>query len=146
MYLDYWQLERKPFEPNIAEGFFYPSESHRGAILKLRYAIENGRAAAVVAGPSGVGKTLLVETLIDSLPETQSANKVSPVVQVVYPQMSSRELLAYLAERLAPSEEPSYTTPSVDQSWLRIENALSTAAERGEQPLVVVEEAHMLED
>ena len=141
MYTDYWQLDRKPFEPSTAGGFFYASESHRGALLKLRYAIENGRGAAVVAGPSGCGKTLLVEKLIEQLPAS-----ATPVVQVVYPQMSSRELLAYLVARLAPTVEMTSTTPSVDQSWFRLETLLAEANERGERPLIVMDEAQLLED
>lgn len=141
MYLDHWQLETKPFEPCASGGFYFASESHQGALLKLRYAVENGRGAALVAGPSGVGKTLLVHKLLEQLPETSR-----PVVQVVYPQMPSRELLAYLAARLAPPEEPTTLTPSVDQSWLRLESLLDQSAERGERPIVVFDEAHLLED
>ncbi len=141
MYLDHWQLERKPFEPQGTGPAYYASESHQGAQLKLRYAIENNRGAAVVAGPSGVGKTLLMQNLIGELPES-----VQPVVQVVYPQMPSRELLAYVAARLAPPEEPVGLTPTVDQSWLRIESLLTESAERDQRPLLVVDEAHLLED
>lgn len=141
MYLEHWQLEQKPFEPRGSAPFYFASESHQGALLKLRYAVENGRGAAVVAGPSGVGKTLLVQKLIDELPEA-----TRPVVQVVYPQMPARELLAYIAARLGPPEEPTALTPTMDQSWLRIETLLEQAAERGERPLLVVDEAHLLED
>lgn len=141
MYLDHWQLAAKPFEPSTDGLFYYPSESHMGATLKLRYAMENHRAAAVLAGPSGVGKTLLVQQLLGQLPGGEQ-----PVVQVVYPQMPSRELLAYLAARLTSKEETPQVTPSIDQSLLRIEHYLAAAAERGERPVVVVDEAHLLED
>ena len=141
MYLDYWQLGEKPFEPSVGGSFYYPSESHQGALLKLRYAIENGRGAALVAGPSGVGKTLLVERLLEQLSDSSS-----PIVRVVYPQMPSRELLAYLAARLAPPETPFSISPSVDQSWFRLETLLSQAAQRGERPVFVIDEAHLLED
>lgn len=95
----------------------------------------------MVAGPCGVGKTLLVQKLLEQLP-----NATRPVVQIVYPQMSSHELLAYLAARLAPPEKPLGPTPSVDQSWLRIETLLDNSADRDERPLVIVDEAHLLED
>lgn len=141
MYLDHWQLADKPFEPTAAGDYYYPSESHHGALLKLRYALENGRGAALVAGPSGVGKTILVRKLLEQLPEA-----CRPVVHLTYPQMPSRELLAYLATRLAPGEAWQGTSPTVDQSWLRLETSLADAAERGERPLVVLDEAHLLED
>ena len=141
MYLDHWQLDQKPFEPNANGDAYFASESHQGAQLKLRYAIENGRGAALVAGPSGVGKTLLVQRLVSQLPATSR-----PVAQIVYPQMPSRELLAYLASRIAPPESPSTLTPTVDQSWLRLETLLAESAERGERPVIVIDEAHLLED
>lgn len=141
MYLDHWHLAAKPFEPNANGGFYFASESHQGATLKLRYALENGRGAALVAGPSGVGKTLLIDQLLGQLPPS-----ASPVVSVVYPQMPSRELLAYLANRVAPPEEPTSLTPSIDQSWRRLETSLAEAAQRGQQPVIVIDEAHLLED
>ncbi len=141
MYLQHWQLEHKPFEPSARGPFYFPSQSHQGAMLKLRYAVENSRGAALVAGPSGVGKTLLVQKLIEQLPDSSR-----PVVPIVYPQMPSRELLAYLAARLAPPEEPVGLTPSVDQSWLRLETLLHQSWDRGDRPVVIVDEAHLLED
>ena len=41
MYESYWQLDRRPFENTSDPQFYYPGESHQGAMLKLRYAIEN---------------------------------------------------------------------------------------------------------
>ncbi|QDU54430.1 ExeA family protein [Aeoliella mucimassa] len=141
MYLEHWQLADKPFEPAADERFYFASQTHQGAMLKLRYALENGRGAALIAGPSGVGKTLLVEQLLAQLPAS-----FVPVVHLVYPQMPAREMLAYLAARIAPNEDPQGLTPSVDQSWRRLEESLQGAAERDERPVVVVDEAHLLED
>lgn len=141
MYLDYWQFERKPFEPPAEGGFFYPSESHQGALLKLRYAIENRRGAAVLAGPSGVGKSLLVDTLI-----TQVAESITPVIRVLFPQMTTRELLAYLAERATSRDGATRESLSIDRSWGVIEDQFAQCSARGEHPLIIIEEAHLLED
>ena len=43
MYENYWQLLAKPFEGSGDPRFYYPSEVHQGALLKLRYAIESRR-------------------------------------------------------------------------------------------------------
>jgi general secretion pathway protein A len=142
MYLDYWQLAAKPFEPGDASGaFYYPGESHEGALSKLLYAARQGRSAAALAGPSGVGKTLLVSRLAALV-----AGEGVRVVHAVFPEMSSRDLLAYLAERLgapAVSENPS---GSVEESVRRLEALAAANATSGHRQVVVIDEAHLLED
>src|SRR3990172_2588369 len=115
MYLDYWQLSAKPFEPSADRATFYPCETHQGGLLKLRYAVENRRAAALLAGPAGVGKTMLVQLFRAELAET-----FRPQVHLVFPQMSSRDLLVYLAEQLGapPADPPRHT---IEESVRRLE-------------------------
>jgi general secretion pathway protein A len=140
MYLDYWQLTTRPFEPIADRAAFFPCESHEGALFKLRYAIENRRGAMLLAGASGVGKTLLIELLL-----TELADEFRPLVQLVFPQMSSRDLLIYLAEQLGapPADPPRHT---VEESVRRLEFYLRQNAEQGRHAVVVIDEAHLLED
>lgn len=140
MYLDYWQLASKPFEPTANRANFFSCESHEAALLKLRYAVENRRGAVLLAGPSGVGKTMLVQMFRSELPAA-----FQPQVSIVFPQMSSRDLLVYLAEELgAPAaENPRHT---IEESIRRIESLLRRNAEQDRQAVVVIDEAHLLED
>ena len=55
MYLQHWQLQGAPFENGARAEFYYPSEIHQGALLKLRYTVENRRGGAALAGASGLG-------------------------------------------------------------------------------------------
>lgn len=141
MYLNHWHLDRKPFEPALEGESLYPTQSHQEALCKIRYVLENPRGAAMLTGPSGVGKTLLVDRLVKQLP-----NEVPTVVRVSYPQMSPHELLSYLAGRLAGETLATRESRPVDQSWGLLESTLAATHERGERPLVVVEEAHLLEE
>lgn len=144
MYLDYWQLAAKPFEPMPADGaFYYPGESAEGALSKLLYAVREGRGAAALAGPGGVGKTLLVHRLTRQLAVD---DEPSPVVHVVFPEMSSRDLLAYLAERLGAPAVDSHAPGSIEESVRRLELLAKSLAEKGYRPVVVIDEAHLLED
>jgi type II secretory pathway predicted ATPase ExeA len=138
MYEEYWQLERRPFEPNAKREFFYPAETHQGALLKLRYAVENRRGAAVLAGPPGTGKTLLIHTLREQL-----GDRYRPFIHLVFPQMEGRDLLVYLAETLGapPDDPPRYT---VEESIRRIELVLTENQVQERHAVIAVDEAHLL--
>ncbi|MBL9161977.1 MAG: AAA family ATPase [Planctomycetaceae bacterium] len=140
MYLDYWQLDAKPFEPGCDDRTFFRGAAFQSAINKLRYAIENNRAAGLLAGPAGVGKTLLVESL-----RQQLGADYQPFVRVVFPQMSDRDLLVYLAEQLGapPADPPRHT---IEESLRRLEYILADNVSRKRRAVVVVDEAHLLED
>jgi type II secretory pathway predicted ATPase ExeA len=142
MYLDYWQLAAMPFDPGSADGaFYFPGEAHEGALSKLLYAVRQGRAAAALAGPSGVGKTLLVNRLSSAL----EADGVR-LAHVVFPEMSSRDLLAYLAERLGAPAVSALPTGTIEESVRRLEALAKANAGSGERQLIVIDEAHLLED
>ncbi|MCA9241523.1 MAG: AAA family ATPase [Planctomycetales bacterium] len=140
MYADYWQLDAKPFEPACDDATYWPAESHEGALLKLRYALDQRRAAAAIAGPSGVGKSMLVDRVISDLGEG-----FSPVARVVFPQMSPRDLLAHIADKLGapPADAPRHST---DESIARIDQLLGKNTGAGKHALLVIDEAHLLED
>lgn len=140
MYLEYWQLDRKPFDSEFSADSKLLTDDQRSALRKLRYAVESRHAAALLAGSAGVGKTLLVNSL-----EQELAEEFRPFVQLVFPQMSGRDLLAYLAEHLgAPPVDGARRT--IEESVLRLERMLTENAAAGRHAVVVVDEAHLLED
>ncbi len=173
MYEAHWKLETRPFESGSDSRFYYPGASHQGALLKLRYAVENRRAAAVLCGTAGLGKTLLVQALAKQLSETYT-----PVVHLVFPQMPADELLAYLADELedgvaraagksGPGSIDESTggtggngsisngshnganrsadrAPPVEQSVRRLQRALVQNARARRHAVVIVDEAHLL--
>ena len=106
----------------------------------MRYAIENRRGGALLAGPSGVGKTLLVNMLREMLGETYK-----PFVHIVFPQMSTPELLAYLADELE-GNSGDFSTPSVQSSIQRIQQFLAANMEKGRHAVAVIDESHLIGD
>ncbi len=140
MYQAYWQLKEKPFENTLDPRFYYPSESHQAALLKLRYAMENRGEAALVTGSSGMGKTLLVSMLRNLLGE-----RFQPWVEVGFPQMPPQELLAYLADALEGTESDFHDAP-LSRSIQRIGRLVAEAANEGRHPVIVLEDAHLITD
>lgn len=139
MYETYWRLTQKPFENAADPRFYYPAESHQAALLKLRYAIENRRGAALLAGPSGVGKTLVTTMLRGMLGE-----QYAPFVHLVFPQMSADDLLAYLADELDGADCAAKTS-DVRTSVRRIEKSLAANVAKGRHTVVAIDEAQLID-
>jgi general secretion pathway protein A len=137
MYLQHWQLIARPFENATDARFYYPGESQQAALLKCRYAVENRQAAAVLAGGAGLGKTLLVQTLLKQL-----GDKYSPYARVVFPNMPPDQLLALVADQLLGESKPG--VPTIRESVIHLQAFLSKNARAGRHAVVVVDEAHLL--
>ncbi|MEZ6116208.1 MAG: AAA family ATPase [Pirellulaceae bacterium] len=140
MYEEYWQLDRKPFESNADAHFYYPSESHQGAILKLRYAVENSSGCALITGAPGLGKTQVVQALLAQLPDN-----LTPCVNLVFPQMPADQLLDYIADELAGIPAKGKVN-SIEESIRRIQSTLQANSEAGKKAVLVVDEAHLISD
>src|SRR3954452_22650015 len=139
MYQAYWQLDCRPFESTGDARFHYAAESQRGALLKLRYVLENRRGAALLVGESGLGKTLLAQKLLVELDAA-----FAPRVHVVFPQMPADQLLTYLADQISGQYSP--LTATIDQSAGRIERLLAANAQAGKHAIIAIDEAHLLRD
>lgn len=137
MYKQHWGLDARPFENTGRTRDYYPSEIHQTALLKLRYALEHRRAAALLAGESGMGKTMLTDALADGLPEA-----LGPIVRVVFPQLPGDQLVGYLADELTGSVGPA--DEATRQSLRRIDTFLAENASAGRHAVVIVDEAHLL--
>jgi general secretion pathway protein A len=138
MYEDYWQLETKPFEPSVDSRFIFPSPGHQAAVRKLRYAIESRRSAALLVGPTGIGKTLVWQML-----SSQLGDAIGKQAHLVFPLLSPREMLAYLAQELGALTSPQ---PSADECLSALRTVLRQNHSQGKLAVVAVDEAHLLED
>lgn len=139
MYESHWNFVAPPFDHRIESRCYYPSESHQAALLKLLYAIETRRAAALLCGDSGMGKSMLVDSCIEQLPEA-----IGPVVRVPYPAMPPEQLVRYLARQVAP-ETPLDLQSGFSHSIEVLEIFFRNNLQQGRHALVVVDEAHLLE-
>ncbi len=139
MYEAYWKLKARPFENTYAEPFYYPAESAQAALLKLRYAVENRRGAALLAGACGLGKSLLARMLLAQLPE-----QYTPQVHLIIPRLPSDQLIPYLL--LEMGHAPSAGASDLSQSVHRLQQVLRNNTRRGQHAVIVVDEAHLLAD
>ncbi|WP_164103597.1 ExeA family protein [Candidatus Laterigemmans baculatus] len=137
MYQRHWKLSGRPFENWCESRFYFPSDVHRTAMLKLRYGVESRRAAMTLCGDSGMGKTMLIEALVAQLPED-----LTPVTRVVFPRLTGDQLLGYVADELTGEELSSSETAVA--SLRRIERFLRENVEAGRHAVLIIDEAHLL--
>lgn len=141
MYENYWGLERTPFENHSDAGFFFNSETHQAALLKLRYLVESRKGAGLLVGDTGFGKTFLTEVLAEQLAETHG-----PFVHLVFPQLSPPEMLAYLAVELGADAGLTGSDTGLDRTIRELEHLLLRYGDQGRHPVIIVDEAHLIED
>lgn len=68
MYLEYWSLQRNPFDPVPDSRSFFPTSQHQQALAAISYAACEGGEPVWITGPAGCGKTLLLRALRRQLP------------------------------------------------------------------------------
>jgi type II secretory pathway predicted ATPase ExeA len=158
LYGSHFGLMRQPFAETVDPSAFVPLPSRVATLNRLRHGLESGPGAVAACGSPGTGKTLLARKLAESLG--------GPFVHMGFTAMPAAELMAMLAEDLdlavaggLPTSAPARLRASKQAhedgglppgpfaaSIRRIRSALATWNDQGERPLVIVDEAHLIED
>ncbi len=142
MYSQYWNLDSQPFENDADPAFFFRSRTHQAALLKLKYLIDANKGCGLLVGASGVGKSYITRLLIDELGES-----AGPVVFVRYPFLTPDELIAFVAAELGADEEALQRNGDrFDFVLRRLQERLGHFAHEARHPLIVIEEAHLIDD
>ncbi|GIX03592.1 MAG: hypothetical protein KatS3mg113_0598 [Planctomycetaceae bacterium] len=142
MYEDYWQLQKPAFRSVCTPDFFYQSSSQLAALLKLHYLRQQQPGLVLVTGLPGVGKTSFLQFIAHHTPAL-----FSPIVDVLFPQLTARELLASIAHKLAPPEWcPAGEDCRLDKVLKTIERALLHWHQQQQHPLIVIDDAQLIED
>lgn len=135
MYEAHYGLWTRPFGDSLDARAAVSLPSREAALRRLRYGLEHGGGPGLAFGPSGAGKTLLAQMLANALG--------APTVHLAFPAMPAAELLAYLADELAA---PPCPAEGLGGTVRRVRQALAARVARGERTLLVVDEAHLIDD
>lgn len=136
IYLSYWGLQGKPFENVPDPGSFYLSESHSWALNLLEYSLRERKAAALLTGEYGTGKTTMIRVLLSGIDlEAYST------VLINYPLVAGEALFRHILQQMDARADA-----AADKSDLydQLGSCFLDNAGRGLHNLVVLDEAQSL--
>lgn len=136
-YLSFFELNQEPFSNAPVSRFYYGSQQHGRALIRLMHAIESMKGLAVLIGDIGAGKTTTARRLLESLPEEQYEAALLVMVQSG---VSAQWLITKIAYQLG------VTQPSEDKTRLlgQLYRRLYAIHESGRKAVVLIDEAQML--
>lgn len=139
MYQEHFGLRALPFGETVDPAATVALPSREAARRRLRYGLEQGRGPALLFGPSGSGKTVVAAELARGLGGRS--------VHLTYPAMPAPEFLAFLADEFDGLQ---HTTggppPGLHATLRRLRARLAGPAIRGRPTLLIVDEAHLIDD
>jgi general secretion pathway protein A len=136
MYTHFFGLHENPFALPPDPGYLYLGRAHQEALAHLRYGIEQGGGFVQLTGEVGTGKTLLVRSTVERLPDNVD------VALILYPILSVFEFVAAICDELRVSY-PSGTTSLKDLIDALNAHLLESHA-TGRRTVLVIDEAQNL--
>jgi type II secretory pathway predicted ATPase ExeA len=135
LYEAHFGLSDRPFGETVSPAAYVSLPSRESVLRRVRYGLEHGDGPTLIFGPPGTGKTLLARTLAREIGGASA--------HLVFPALPAPDLLALLVDELgaAGAEDASLVT-----SMRRLRLRLAATAARGERPLLIVDEAHLIDD
>jgi len=136
-YLDYFGLKEQPFTNVIDNRFYYNSQQHGEALLRLKYAVSTMKGLAVLLGGIGTGKTTLARRMLDELNEDEYE---SALLIIIHSQITAEWLLKKIAMQLGVNDIPEDKVNLLSRLYQR----LLEIHEEGKKAVVLIDEAQML--
>jgi len=136
-YLEFYRLKEQPFTNSINNRFYFSSEQHGEALLRLKYAVSTMKGLAVLLGGIGTGKTTLARRMLDELGEDEYE---SALLVIIHSSITAEWLLKKIAMQLGVDEIPEDKVNLLSKLYHR----LIEIHESGKKAVVLIDEAQML--
>jgi general secretion pathway protein A len=136
MYTSFFGLNEKPFSITPDPRYLYMSERHSEALAHLVYGITESGGFIQLTGEVGTGKTTLIRSLLQQLPEN------TEVALILNPQLSCIEFLIAIIEDLRIGR-PSRTA-NVKSLITVLNHYLLKNHSKGRRTVLIVDEAQNL--
>ncbi len=136
--LRHFRFQEHPFGDNVNPKFFFRTEAHEDAYIKMKRCIEEHVAVGLTTALSGTGKTLLTQILISEL----DPGRYETILVLAYPGMTRTGLLREVAVELGADSLPARAP--FHQLMSTVQERIMALYADGKQLVIVVDECHFL--
>jgi type II secretory pathway predicted ATPase ExeA len=136
-YLDFYELTQEPFSNAPVSRFYFESEQHNQALIRLKYAVQSMKGLAILSGGIGAGKTTLARRFLDSLDD---AEYEAALLIIIHSGVTADWLLHRIAIQLGVENPEPDKLALLSQLYKRLVDIY----ESGKKAVVLIDEAQML--
>jgi general secretion pathway protein A len=136
-FLEFYGLKGQPFSNAPDNRFYFNSEQHSQALLRLRYSVDSRKGLSVLIGDIGTGKTTLARRMLDELPDKEYE---SALLIIIHSSVTSEWLLRKISVQLGVKDVSDTKVEIIGQLYQR----LVEIHEEGRKAVVLIDEAQML--
>jgi type II secretory pathway predicted ATPase ExeA len=136
-YIKYFNFDREPFSNAPNDKFYYDSEQHKEALLRLKYSVDSNKGLAILVGDIGTGKTTLARRMLDNFPVEEYE---SSLLVMIHSGITPEWILSRICTQLGvknPDISPLKMLKQLYERLLQIEK-------EGRKAVVLIDEAQML--
>ena len=137
-YLAFYDLKEQPFSIGVDDRFYFNSQQHARALVKLAHAVEERKGLAVLVGATGTGKTTLARKMLEELDESEYE---AALLVVLHSSVTADWVLRKIATQMGVQN------PSKDRNDLigQLYGRLIEIRDSGKKAVVLVDEAQMFQ-
>jgi len=138
-YEQFYALKEQPFSNAPDSRFFFESEQHAEAMVRIMHAIDTMKGLTVMLGDSGTGKTLLAWKINDKLYE--DPNYHAALLVIIHGEVTPDWFLRKIATQFG-IEKPAEDKKTI---FSQLYERLHQIHEEGKKAVVLVDESNMLQ-
>jgi type II secretory pathway predicted ATPase ExeA/tetratricopeptide (TPR) repeat protein len=136
MYTEFYNLKEMPFTISTEPRFLWLGEKHQEALANLKYGLLEADGYVVLTGDVGIGKTTLVNALLDEIDDSVLTTTIS------HPTLPPEEFFRYLARTWGGPQDLQGKTDLL----FFFKEFLEKSRAEGRTILLIIDEAHKLSE
>ncbi len=129
-------LKKDPFSLDPEPEFFYSSKQHTTVLNSVKNSLQDNQGIFIILGEKGVGKTLIINIIINLLPSEKN------YIYISNPMLSPKEMFITILNQLGVTVDASSYT--LRDCFDLITKQLERLAQQGKRFLLIIDNAHAI--